>query len=658
MLNALVYTLRSLLIASALGIAFLRSGLFTPLNKPAVFLLGASAAPVALAACGYVLGLVFPGAPMWLFSLLPVVISLVFLGYKHAYRMIPEGLGAVRDWFNGFSARLLDQRKKGRSEAIFCLFLALFVLHIAARSLYTVNTALQQDMFENDRSHYEVQARYFLEDRSSLGIDRYTGDKYGTVLMDDHGGFWPVFIADAFMLAPNEPAFWANPAVDTAYVSTFYYMLLAIAAVAAAVTGQVAGSLLSVLLVFLYRYIGHHPLFGSRDGFRFISLLLLVALVYAYAMRIAYESRQTPVRFRWYHGLALAIACYAAMQGHTGNVYIMLGLFIAFGVFLLVKRVSWKTILPFAAFVLGGTLLGMAKTMRVYLVYGDIRSTTTAAFAGTPVVAQIDAINAERADMETIWGSYGFGEFVLLFLGACALAFFVGVLLYRLWKKQPLFVAGDMVSRGILLGILVLGMLLPLSGLFDIFGYKVSIWFLEQRRYRIYLFILSAIIAGTGLCYLATLRNLWARSLAWILALFVCSFAGFLMLTDYGWRKADVAISVNRNASFLRDTAVTAAALAGDGNVFVNEQILCYYFDRPAKLLLQMNARPLLIAQTDEEIEAALAALNARVFVFDWLEYHDFSLLPFYEYLQDPAHASHIFLGENDKSYADVYVVQ
>lgn len=658
MLNAILYILRSLFIALAFGLAFVKSGLFSPLKKSAAFLLGASSAPVVLAACGYILGLVFPGAPMWLFTLLPVALGLALLLIDRSYLLVWDGLRAICRGIKAYLEEIVHNSEKKRARNLFFRILAAVVFFCLYISLDSVSVAVQSHLIEADRSHYEVQARYFVEDRSSLGIDRYTGDREGTVLMDDHGGLWPVFIADAYMMDADHPEFWANEAVDCAYISTFYYMLLAVFALAVGITGKLRSGFPAVIFLLLYRYIGQFPFFGSRDGFRYIVLILLIALVYAHMQRIAFAADKRSVRLRWYDCLALAAACYCAMQGHAGNVYIMLGLFIAYGAFLLVARVRLKTILACALPVLGGTLLGMVKNIRVFFAYGDIRSTTGFALAGTPIIEQINAIDANRADMNRIMGTYTLFNKLLLALGAVSLLILLAVFVYRLCKRRQAFVEDDVYSQGMLFGVLALGMLLPLTGLFDIFGYRVSVWFLEQLRYRIYLFVLAAVLGGVCLTAISDTKRVWPRLLAWGVALLACLSVWFTMRSDtFAWPRYDAAVRTNQITGAIRDTAVQAAEIAGDGDVFVNEQILGFYFDRPAKLLFESYARPLLIAQTDEEIAAAITQLNARVFIFDSYGHHDFSLLPFYGYLQDPAHAAHIHVEGVMEFDADIYVV-
>lgn len=72
-----------------------------------------------------------------------------------------------------------------------------------------------------------------------------------------------------------------------------------------------------------------------------------------------------------------------------------------------------------------------------------------------------------------------------------------------------------------------------------------------------------------------------------------------------------------------------------DEDAFTKDQLLLYYLHGNPKLLYHPYTEDLIQAKTDNEIEAAIEKLNVGVIILpeDGIDYHDYSLLPFWEYI-------------------------
>ncbi len=74
-----------------------------------------------------------------------------------------------------------------------------------------------------------------------------------------------------------------------------------------------------------------------------------------------------------------------------------------------------------------------------------------------------------------------------------------------------------------------------------------------------------------------------------------------------------------------------------DRDTFVYNEALLYYLKGTPKLLFHSYSEELLQAKTDEEIRRAVERLNIGAIILpsSGMEYHDYSLLPFWRYIND-----------------------
>lgn len=684
-LAMILYMVRIGLVGTAVGVLFMRTALFCKMRNGQIMAVGIASTPMIVSLADYLLGLVFIGWSSWLYYLVPVVVSVVWMLFHDNYKVVLSafseiGLCVVKvikkagNWilldlivalgfvflesllYNlscsfreflttyvkpviqplnmlgivagivfmtvivvSFVYAIIRMRKVGNLRMN--VLLSTFIILVGCGIFYGMSFNARPDI-DTDRAHYQLDARYFCEDKNSWDIDNYTDEKYGSSLRDDHGPLWIMNLADAQVLADavglDDPVRVANFAIFWTYCCFYVILFLT----TSFISRKYSAGMMSLLLFNLYRNEVSMVL-GSRDAFRFVGLLLL----YLYVSNILAEIIEGKVR--WYHYAFMALFCYLSMNGHESNAYIMLGMFLVMAVILIVKKTRIKELLLSGSAVLCGTLLGISKTISIYLETGRISSSTILPFHDTPVIQQVAELNAKRADWATIWATYTRSVLFMMALGIIALFVMIAISVIKNDKNLLIY------------GILIAGMLLPMTGIMDWMGYECSRWFAEQSRYRMYFLMLFAITGG------------WMLTRSWISKLlqYIC---GFTAVITFGlWLLAENDRISIYNKSYLtrcitnietyRELADMVTSVT-DGNVFTQNQVLLYYLHGTPKLLYHMYAEDLIQAKTDAEIEAALEKLNVGAILLpkNGLEYHDYSLLPFWDYINENENFSRI----------------
>lgn len=684
-LAMILYILRIGLVGTAVGVLFIRTDLFRRRRNAQSMVLGIASTPMIVSLADYLLGFVFIGWSSWFYYLAPVVISVVWMlfheNYKVALSAFSEiGQYAVKvikkagNWifldliialggcflesllyskscsFRGFLSTyvkpafqplnmlgiiagivfltvivasfvyvIVRMHKDGslRMNVLLSAFMILVGCSVFIGMSFNVRPCI-----DSDRSHYQLDARYFCEEKNSWEIDNYTDEKYGSSQRDNHGPLWIVNLADAQVLADavglDDPVRIVNFAIFWTYCC--FYVLLFLTA--SFISGKYSAGVVSLLLFNLYRY-EVLMITGSRDAFRFIGLLLL----YLYVSNDFAEIMERTAQ--WYYYAFMILFCYFSVNGHEGNVYLMLGMFLVVAVILIVKKTRLKALLLSGSAVLCGTLLGIAKTISIYLETGHIRSLGISSFHDTPVIQQMAEIRAKRADWATIWATYSQSVLFMMALGIIALIVMIVISVVK--KDKSLYIYGCLIA----------GMLLPMTGIMDWMGYECSLWFAEQLRYRMYFLMLFAITGG----WMLTRR--WAAKLL----RYICSFIAVIV---FGlWLSAENDRISIYNKGYLtrcitvvgsyRELADTVASVT-DGNVFTRNQVILYYLHGTPKLLYHMYTEDLIQAKTDAEIEAALEKLNVGAILLpeNGVDHHDYSLLPFWDYINENENFSQI----------------
>lgn len=718
-LSFLLLLLRMLLVGAAAGVLFLRLGLFLRMKPSRVFLVGFGAAPFFLSLMDYLLGFVFVGWPSWFYLLVPALVSALFLCLRGSRARLSESLGALREGLGGVVKR--SGKWFPFLAAIAALatavFFVLYQLGLYLGELLTavIGSAMQEDMLatatlwdrvryhldllhpaapllalaglaglvllvvfvrgmrkdktlwtnvflfvvlvaagynlvlgygtnvrpvvDEDRSHYELNARYFVEDKDSFEIDNYKDEKYGSSLRDDHGPLWTVLLADFRM---NADALGIEDSLRTDNFGVFcvycgFLLMLFLTAEQLAHT-KAAGAVAWVLFGFYDKYI--MMLFGSRDAFRFIGLLLLLL----YAESHLYAMREK--RAKWFHHLFLLLLCYFCMNGHEGNIYIMFGMFLAMGVLMLGLRLPFAQILACGASALAGTLLGAEKAITHLIREGTLKSSTLQPFHDTPIIDQIAQVNANRADWAVIWESYSWYVLIAVAIGLVSL---LALAVYAVRKKD--------LSR-LIIAALILGMLLPLTGLMDFLGYQCSVWFIEQYRYRMYFLMLFAVTGGWMLTRRGSREerretlSLIGSALCFVLYLLIA----VVRVTGYNRVDMDSYLQIEAECRRIADVADAVE----DGDVFTANRVLLYYLHGTPKLLYHNMSEPLIQAKTDEEIEAALDEMNVGAIILprNGKKYHDYACLPFWDYLQRSERVDPVPLGGDEPGDQVLFVIR
>lgn len=670
-----LYLIRVVIIGVAVGVFYIKCNLFGKMSRITIMMIGIASSPMFLSFFIYLLGLFFVGWSSWFYYVVPLIVAIVWIGCFKNYILIlsvikeagayltdqvknlGSGLflnaigatGIVFFYALGFSTNdtfkeyvlaiyhslnltgylvamffvvsvfstILYVTRKMVKDGVFIKNLFMLILFtVVGCSLYLGLSMNGRPMRDTDRSHYEIEARYFAEDRNSWEIDNYTDEKYGSTLRDDHGPFWTVNLSDTYILANilriENPIRITNICILWAYIC-FHILLFSTASF---IAGTKRAGTLALCLFDFYEHETSLMVYGSRDAFRFIGLLLLMLYVY----NIFSELLKNKVKGHQF--LFLTLFCYFSMQGHEGNVYVMLGMFIFMGAVLLYYHVQARCLILCGISILFGTLLGITKTISLCLSTGRIDSSTLLAFHDTPVIAQMAENDAERIAWNTICASYSAPVFFMIILGVIGV---IGLLIIS-WKHKE--------TETFIYGIIIIGMIFPLTGVFDWIGYEFSRWCIEQLRYRMYFLMLFAITGAWMLTYSWNSKRL-RYILTWVV---VFCFSVYLYQEDSKYKAYPRNHIVASNVLVEEYRQIgDIAAEASDGDAFVYNQVLLYYLKGNPRLIFHQYSEDLLQAKSEEEIQAAVDKLNIGTIILpaSGLEYHDYSLLPFWKYINE-----------------------
>lgn len=504
------------------------------------------------------------------------------------------------------------------------------------------------NLYEHDRSHYELQARYFAEERDSVTIDNYHDERYGTVLKDDHGPLWPVYIGDARMASLGKDDYFNPLTIDLAYyLATACCFGMMILTTWILIGCRIEG-MLALLIMCMYRYAWHFHILGSRDSFRMIGILLLALYVLEISIRIFKTNHPHERCLKKYEYFIIILFCFLCMQGHGGNTYIMLGLFLTFGCMAVVKRMRLQELIGMSMSVLIGTVLGMLKTITIYLETGYISSSTIRVFEGTEVAENYKNMQNTSFAWAAVPDTYTQSDLLIIVIGLFGMFFFLKSL-FKKWRKKE-----REVSNIELFSLITAGMLIPLTGLLNFLGYNTSLSFIWQLRYRLYFLMLFSII-GACICEKARKNKRWVELLGIVILISTLCFSNTLRY--YLARSTTMDNSVTNS---YRQFAANMERYSKDGNIYVVDEEFAYYFYKNPKLLYTPAAREVIVAETEKEIKDAIKNLDIKVIAFNppdtWA--YDYQLLPFYEYLQDERNAKQVTLTAENGDKLDIYVLK
>lgn len=671
-----MYLIRAMIIGVAVGVLYIRCGLFSKMGRTSVMLIGIASSPMFLSFLVYLLGLFFIGWQSWFYYVTLLAIAFFWIIYSKNYLLvlsvIREGCDSLinqvkslgegyvfldliiatgivlfnvfcfssNDTFNAsvlticrslnmagygvvlimgvsiFGAAVHVIRQMIKSGVLIKNLFVLILLTIVGCGLCLGLSLNGRPTKDADRSHYEIEARYFAEDKNSWEIDNYTDEKYGSALRDDHGPFWVVNLSDAHMIADmlgiEDPIRITNICIVWDYMC-FQILLFVVSAFMA--KGKKAG----VLALCLFNFYEHEAtlmLWGSRDAFRFVGLLLL--LLYVFNLFDEIVGKKT----EWYKFFFMSLFCYFSIQGHEGNACIMLGMFILMEAVMICCHVRGRSIVYCSISILAGSLLGVVKTILLYISTKRIDSSTGIVFHDTPVIEQIAKIDANRGDWKVIWASYSKPVLFVIAIGIMGLV----ALLIIAWKYKE--------RETFIYGIIIVGMLLPLTGVFDWIGYEFSIWFIEQLRYRMYFLMLFSITGAWIIVWLQK-STYFRHVMVFVVIICLCIY----QKQEYNKYKSypkEYIDNCNTIVKEYKEIAEIVEAVS-EGDAFVYSEVLLYYLKGTPKLLFHLYSEELIQAKTDEEIQSAVDKLNIGAIILpeSGLEYHDYSLLPFWRYINE-----------------------
>lgn len=688
-----IYIIRWIILMVASGCLIYNSRFFKEIPEGNRFVIGATAMPLFTALYDYLLGLIWPGAPVGLFRYGILFISVWYIRYHKNYCIIIRLWVKVRNEIREYKSKtirfdalffasvglcavfltaiyLIRDRITARLGAfaflskvliigiavvLIIIFLfyhlkskkwmnafeqaykACFIICIGIVSVCFCSSAIagiMDNMPGWDESHYEMQARFFVEDRNSWEIDHYVGDKEGAILPDDHGPLWEIIIADA--------NFFAYDTLNSGMVRLCHSLIGFLSYIALFNYGYIIagakGGLLSVFFTLSYRYSMIYMFLGDREGFRFISLYFFVVYMFNYIKSIVYERKRIKKNCEirkiiieiteWFIGTL--VISYLGMNGHGSNVVIMFGIFIIFTAFAIWRRIGFGEYILTGVATLLGVILCLEKNIRRYFVQGEFTSSTTWAFRGTKAAELTRKVSENRGNWEKIIASYTKEEFLLIGLGVVSiiLLFLYCIRHYRNSKERF-----DLYESVFLNLSISFGMLFPLLGLFDILGYNFSMWLVEQTRYRMYFLIVFAILGATMIKVLYSDSNKVARVVSLVLCATFCIIS---MRTTVQYTSLPPIFRGNSITEYHIETSDDIINnYHTTGNIFVSDQILGYFFRIPTKLGFTDFNHPILVANNVDEIEAAIDELNIETFVFSYQDdYYHYDVLPFYDYLQ------------------------
>ncbi len=210
-----------------------------------------------------------------------------------------------------------------------------------------------------DHAHYQLDARYFTQTKNSWEIDNYKDERLGSSMRDDHGPLWITFISDgqfqSEMVGIEDPVRICNLGIFWTFCCFSILLFMS----ASFISGTYKAGIMAILLFELNKYYVY-MIFGSRDAFRFVGLLLLYLYVCNNITNIIEN------RGKFHHYLFMLVFCFLSMNGHAGNAFIMLGMFIIVGIIFFVYKTNMKNIILCGLSVLLRTLLGSLKTLSIF----------------------------------------------------------------------------------------------------------------------------------------------------------------------------------------------------------------------------------------------------------------------------------------------------
>jgi tetratricopeptide (TPR) repeat protein len=613
------------LLSLAVGSWLLHSPRLLPIPRQPRFLTGFCLTPFLLGS--WMLGgaALAPGAPRWFFVGAPVLLSVLLLA-KYGWRTLRR---LVREQW-----RL--HRRAGNPWPRYVLAGALIaVLSTAAPTVIAQGEA---PVVAHDAAGYLNKALPFAQERNLDAVADLRHLDKGTYLRDHHGFLFPAYLSHALLnTGADKLGYPHDQAARIAFQATFLYLLCAMLALAG-LTRSLGVGALSIVLLFQVPHLFFIPMGSSRDAYRIIPILLLVAnLSGLHAARLRLRLRPAMLL----PPLVLAAFCLA---GHTlGGILaaVITACWLAWG---LIQKAPRVHLLAVAAAIVAGLLWNGFRYVEAYLQSGTLLGAGLRqySFQGTALegIFRVGRVNeqarmAQQATpLQVLRQVLALDHYRLSLpaLGAALGALLAGRYLqrHRAGRIMPFW------------GAVFAAFVLPLTGIFDYEGYKVSQAFASNDRYSLHLYPMAAILLST--CAFLLYEQLSAQgslALRWLAlatllvgAWFAADTARATVLQDwpavYPAQEADLLAT-------LAPLRLASENLAPGERLLLDDDRFAYYLDSQALVMTGRPSWQAIRAQSKEEAQGALRRLHVgavallQADISGWWDQ-----LLFYAFLQQP----------------------
>jgi len=502
-----------------------------------------------------------------------------------------------------------------------------------------------------DALQYLGEALKFANGRSLETITDYRGSDDGTLLGTTHGFVYQAYLSHSLINTGNNPLGYPyDLAARVAFQVTFVYMLLSLMALAGTSCQAGAGTF-SIILLLQVPQLFYISEASSRDGFRIIPLLLLIAVLSGLSPLRLKSNLQIKQLF------APMLISALALMSHTLDGFVVLCIWLAWLAWAILGGVKWRYI-----FLVSGAIgLGLAASsggyIRSYLETGKIWTENDYlinAYQGSPLLDEY--LKRDQARME---GTTSLGSKISLLIKrdqsrlslpgmTCA------VLIIAFW----LFLKKHKPSEyELFLGLTTVTVALPFLGVFDVSSYRLSDWFIKNFRYPLHWYPMAAVCLAILFIKifhrLPTFENKTAR---WIgvagmaVLIGIVSFSSIQTVLSPRWEMAFWDDPWLHERFGPLTTAVTH--LSTGERLWVDDLTNNYYINNHA---LIANARPnweIVKAQNVADLKAAFEKRNIRAIalrndqIVGWWD-----KTPLVALISDPSSAQLIAKGSYYQAY-------
>jgi hypothetical protein len=437
------------------------------------FWFGFSLSPFFLGMAFLLSAWVWPGGHRWFHLGFPLAVCAVFL----ATCWRPPVGRLVKGW------RLLNRSAVRGWVLSLCLIM---LTYPATKVFDHMIDDTRAPILAFDALQYMRQAQPFAASADLDLLVDHQGDQDGTLRGDLHHPAWPAYLAYALMFTPDQAVdanldHAAGAAIQFCFILMFSALLALMIALKVPVGWPVAVAL--VLLVPQFDYVVNS---FSRDAYRTIPMLLCAAVLF----------RTHPSGFRIYRPfLTLGVLCGLTLVGHTLGGFMVVALGMAWAMGFLRNGGKVSGVAMVAAVMIAGLCAGGAHHAEALLESGSLTGGALAddALRGTVYEARMQQIwSAGLVDTPDITSRIrdlvmrdGLGiSLVGLGLSILIAAAAVVIRFARSWQAL------------LFLALPVLMLFVQFIGLIDWFGYRVSDWFITNKRYVLHWNVATAAFLG------------------------------------------------------------------------------------------------------------------------------------------------------------------